>query len=140
MARAALEKMTIRAPIDGTVLQINAQAGECGVARLAAAAARARPISRRCACARNWTSATSARSRSARSVTVRATAFPRSRVRRQVSSIAPLVEPGRLEPPGSRNLTDVDVVRVMIALTGSGDLTTGMKADIYFRSGQEAER
>ena len=53
-----------------------------------------------------------------------------------MSSIAPLVEPGRLEPPGSRNQTEVDVVRVMVGLAGSGELTVGMKADVYFRSGE----
>jgi hypothetical protein len=28
----------------------------------------------------------------------------------------------------------VDVVRVTVGLTGAGELTIGMKADVYFRS------
>ena len=40
-ARAALDKMTMRAPIDGTVLQVNVRAGELAAPRLASAAAAA---------------------------------------------------------------------------------------------------
>ena len=71
-------------------------------------------------------------------MTVRAAAFPGREFEGSVSSIAPLVEPGRLEPPGSRNQADVDVVQVMVGLTGSGQLTVGMKADVYFRSDKVA--
>jgi HlyD family secretion protein len=66
-------------------------------------------------------------------VIVRAAAFPGREFEGSVSSVAPLIEPGRLEPPGSRDQTDVDVVRVMVGLAGSGELTIGMKADVYFR-------
>jgi hypothetical protein len=54
-----------------------------------------------------------------------------------VSSIAPLIEPGRLELPGSRNQAELDVVRVTVGLTGAR-LTIGMKADVYFRSDKVA--
>jgi HlyD family secretion protein len=139
VARAALDKMTVRAPIDGTVLQVNVRAGEAvspgspqpplQLADLSALCVRAELDERDIGAVKVG-----------QMVTVRATAFPDREFEGSVSSVAPLIEPGRLEPPGSRNQSDVDVVRVMIALTGSGDLTTGMKADIYFRSGQEAER
>jgi hypothetical protein len=32
------------------------------------------------------------------------------------------------------------VVRVMVGLTGSGNLTVGMKADVYFRFGEAVDR
>ena len=44
------------------------------------------------------------------------------------------------QPPGTRNQTDVDVVQVTIELTGSSQLTVGMKADVYFRFGQVFDR
>ncbi len=67
-------------------------------------------------------------------MTVRAAAFPDREFEGSVSSIAPLIESGRLEPPGSRNQAELDVVRVTVGLTGAGELTIGMKADVYFRS------
>ena len=44
------------------------------------------------------------------------------------------LDSGRIEPPGSRNQAEQDVVRVTVGLTGAGELTIGMKADVYFRS------
>jgi HlyD family secretion protein len=67
-------------------------------------------------------------------VTVRAAAFPDREFDGTVSSIAPIVEPGRLEPPGSRDQASPDVVRIMVDLKAPGELTTGMKSDVYFRS------
>jgi HlyD family secretion protein len=71
---------------------------------------------------------------------VRTAAFPAREFEGSVSSIAPLVEPGRLEPPGTRNQTDVDVVQVIVELMGPRQLTVGMKADVYFRFGQVLDR
>ncbi len=135
VARSALDKMTVRAPIDGTVLQINVQVGELvspgspqpplQLADLSALCVRAELDERDLGSIRVGQAAT-----------VRAAAFPGREFEGIVSSIAPLVEPGRLEPPGPRSQTEVDVIRVMVGLTGSEDLTVGMKADVYFRSGQ----
>ena len=125
--------MTVRAPIDGTVLQVNVREGEAvspgsvqpplQLADLSAMCVRAELDERDIAAVKVG-----------QAVTVRATAFPGREFEGSVSSVAPLIEPGRLEPPGSRDQTDVDVVRVMVGLTGSGELTIGMKADVYFRS------
>jgi HlyD family secretion protein len=133
VARAALDKMTVRAPIDGTVLQVNVREGEAvspgspqpplQLADLSAMCVRAELDERDIGAVKVG-----------QAVIVRATAFPGREFEGNVSSVAPLIEPGRLEPPGSRDQTDVDVVRVMVGLTGSGELTIGMKADVYFRS------
>lgn len=135
IARSALDKMTVRAPIDGTVLQVDVHPGELmspaspqpplQLADLSALCVRAELDERDLASIKVGQAAT-----------VRAVAFPGREFMGTVSSIAPLVEPGRLEPPGSRSQTEVDVVRVMVGLAGSGDLTVGMKADVYFRSGE----
>jgi HlyD family secretion protein len=139
VARSALDKMTIRAPIDGTVLQINVRAGE-----LAAPASLQPPLllaDLSALCVRAELDERDLGSIKVRQpVSVRTAAFPAREFEGSVSSIAPLVEPGRLEPPGTRNQTDVDVVQVMVELTGSGQLTVGMKADVYFRFGQVFDR
>jgi HlyD family secretion protein len=135
IARSALDKMTVRAPIDGTVLQVEVHAGELvspaspqpplQLADLSALCVRAELDERDLASIKVGQAAT-----------VRAVAFPGREFMGTVSSIAPLVEPGRLEPPGSRSQTEVDVVRVMVGLAGSGDIAVGMKADVYFRAGE----
>ena len=139
VARSALDNMTIRAPIDGTVLQVNVRAGELAtpaslqppllLADLSALCVRAELDERDLG---------SIKVRQA--VTVRAAAFPGREFEGSVASIAPLVEPGRLAPPGTRNQTDVDVVQVMVELKGTGQLSVGMKADVYFRFGQVVDR
>lgn len=137
VARAALDKMTVRAPIDGTVLQVNVREGEAvspgspqpplQLADLSAMCLRAELDERDIGAVKVG-----------QPVIVRAAAFPGREFEGSVSSVAPLIEPGRLEPPGSRDQTDVDVVRVMVGLTGSGELTIGMKADVYFGSDKVA--
>jgi HlyD family secretion protein len=132
VARSALDKMTVRAPIDGTVLQVNVRVGEAVSPGSPQPPLQLADLSSLCVRAeldeRDLGSI-----KVGQPVTVRAAAFPGREFEGSVSSIAPLVEPGRLEPSGSRNQAELDVVRVMIGLTEPGELTTGMKADVYFR-------
>lgn len=137
VARAALDKMTVRAPIDGTVLQVNVREGEAvspgspqpplQLADLSALCVRSELDERDIGAVRVG-----------QAVTVRATAFPGREFEGSVSSVAPLIEPGQLDPPGSRNQSDVDAVRVVVGLTAPGELTIGMKADVYFRADKVA--
>ena len=131
-ARAALDKATIRAPIDGTVLQVYVKAGELTamaspqplllVGDLSALRVRAELDERDLGSVKLG-----------QAVSVRAAAFPGREFEGSVASIAPLVEPGRLDARGTSNQSDVDVVEVMIALARPGPLAAGMKADVYFR-------
>jgi len=131
VARAALDKMTIRAPIAGTVLQVNIRAGELVMpsalqpllllANLSALRVRAELDERDLGSIKLG-----------QAVSVRAAAFPGREFEGRVSSIAPLVEAGHLDARGTRNQTDVDVVAVIVELTRPGPLTVGMKADVYF--------
>jgi HlyD family secretion protein len=133
VARSALEKMTVRAPIDGTVLGVNVRLGESvspaspqppvQIADLSSLCVRAEVDERDIGSVKLG-----------QAVTVRAAAFPDREFDGTVSSIAPIVEPGRLEPPGSRDQASPDVVRIMVDLKAPGELTTGMKSDVYFRS------
>jgi HlyD family secretion protein len=129
VARLALDKMTLRSPIDGTVLQIGVKEGEMAapasplllLANISALRVRAELDER------------DIKSISlGQAATVRAAAFPAHDFEGKVSSIAHLVEPAKLDARGLRDQTDVEVVEVMIELAQPGPLTVGMKADVYF--------
>ena len=139
MARSALDKMTVRAPIDGTVLEVNVRLGEMVSPTSPQPPLQLADLSSLCVRAElDERDIGSAKVRQA--VTVRAAAFPGREFEGTVSAIAPLVEPGRLESSGPRDQTSVDVVRVTVALPEPGELTTGMKADVYFRPEQASGR
>ncbi len=126
-----LEKLKIRAPIDGTVLQVNARLGELAspsspdalvvVGDLSALRVRAELDERDIG-----------EVKIGQSVVVRADAFPGRDFHGTVASIAPIVQAGRINSPNSRNLTDFDVTQVEIDLIDPGPLLVGMKVDTYF--------
>jgi HlyD family secretion protein len=130
-AEVELEKLKIRAPIDGTVLQVNARLGELAapsapdplvvVGDLSALRVRAELDERDIA-----------EVKVGQPVVVRADAFPGRDFHGTVASIAPFVQAGRINSPNSRNLTDFDVTQVEIDLTDPGPLLVGMKVDTYF--------
>jgi HlyD family secretion protein len=132
VAEVAMEKMTIRAPIAGTVLQVNAKPGEL------AAASAAQPL-----VLLGDVSALRVRAevdehdlgeiKIGQPAVVRAEALRGREFAGKVSAIAPVVQAGRINARGSRNLTDVNVVEVFVDLTEPGPLAVGMKADVYFR-------
>jgi HlyD family secretion protein len=138
VAEAALEKMTIRAPIGGSVLQVNAKRGELAtpsapqplvlLGDVSALRVRAELDERDLA-----------EIRIGQPVLVRAAAFRGREFAGKVSFIAPIVEPGRINARGQRSLTDVDVVEVLVDLVEAGPLTVGMKVDVYFRQ-EDAQR
>jgi HlyD family secretion protein len=131
VAEAAVEKMTIRAPINGTVLQVNARPGEPAgpsatqplvlLGDVSTLRVRAEVDERDLA-----------EIRIGQPVLARATAFRGREFAGKVSFIAPIVEPGRINARG-RALTDVDVVEVLVDLAEGGPLAIGMKVDVYFR-------
>ena len=139
-AEAALDKMTIRAPIAGTILQINAKAGELATpsasqplvaARRHFGAARARGTGR----ARLRGDQGRAIGRGARRRRFAAARSPaRCRSSRRWSSRRAAVS------RGSRNVTDVDVVEVLVDLAEPGPLAVGMKVDVYFRQDSAAKQ
>jgi HlyD family secretion protein len=130
VARAALEKLVIRAPIAGTVLQVNAKAGEL-----------ATPSSLQPLIVLGDISALRVRVelderdfgeiRVGQSVLVRPLAFA-GEIGGKVSSIGPIVEPGRITR-AQRNVSDVNVAAVVIDLAETGPLAVGMNVDVYFQ-------
>jgi HlyD family secretion protein len=131
-AEAALEKLMIRAPIDGSVLQINGKIGEL------AGPSAAQPL-----IVLGDLSGLRVRAevderdfgdiKIGQAVLVRTSAFRGREIAGKVSSVAPIVDAGRINLRGQRNMTDVNVVEVVIDLTEPGPLAVGMKVDVYFR-------
>ena len=130
-SRAGLEKLTIRAPIDGTILQIKARPGEVvspstpplvELGDTSALRVRAEVDERDIE-----------KIKPRQSVLVRPAALRGREVAGIVSLIAPIVEAGRYSAPGQRNMTDVDVVEVLIELSEPVPLVVGMKVDVYFQ-------
>ena len=66
-------------------------------------------------------------------VLVRAAAFRGREFAGKVSFIAPIVEQGRINARGRRDVTDVDVVEVLVDLAQADPLAVGMKVDVYFQ-------
>jgi hypothetical protein len=71
----------------------------------------------------------SSRATQERLVQKRADAFRGREFAGKVVSIAPLVQPARINSPGSRNLSDFSVTDVLIELSDPGPLLVGMKVD-----------
>jgi HlyD family secretion protein len=131
VAEAALDKMTIRAPSDGIVLQLNAKVGEL-----------ATPSEPRPLLVLGDLSALRVRAevderdigdvKIGQAVMVRPVAFREREFAGKVSFIARLVEAAPGGSRGQRNMADVGVVEVLVDLPEPGPLSPGMKADVYF--------
>jgi HlyD family secretion protein len=132
-AEAAIEKLTIRAPIAGTVLQVNAKPGELAAPSATQPLVLLGDVSALRVRAeldeRDFGEITIGQAAS-----VRPDAFRGREFAGKVTFIAPLVEPSR-SSRGQRNQTDVDVVEVLVDLAEPGPLAVGMKVDVYFRYG-----
>jgi HlyD family secretion protein len=132
LAQAGIEKLTIRAPRAGTVLQVNAKRGEL-----------ASPSSTQPLLLIGDISALRVRAelderdfgeiKIGQPAMVRAPAFRGREFTGKVSSIAPLVDAGRINARDQRGLSDVRVVEVVVDLAEGGPLAVGMKVDVYFR-------
>jgi HlyD family secretion protein len=132
LAQAGIEKLTIRAPMAGTVLQVNAKPGELAspsaapplllIGDISALRVRAELDER-----------DFGEIKIGQPAMVRAPAFRGREFAGKVSSIAPLVDAGRINGRDQRGLTDVRVVEVLVDLAEGGPLAVGMKVDVYFR-------
>ena len=131
-AAAAIEKLIIRAPIAGTVLQVNAKPGELTGPSSGRPLLMLGDISKLRVRA-ELDSRDFGEVKIGQPVLVRAAAFRGREFPGKVAFIAPLVEQGRINAGGQRNVTDVDVVEVLIDLAQADPLAVGMKVDVYFQ-------
>jgi HlyD family secretion protein len=132
-AEAALAKLTVRAPAAGTVLQVNAKAGELASPQAAQPLLLVGDVS-----ALRVRAELDERDfgeiKIGQAAVVRAAAFRGREFGGKVTFIAPLVEVGRInQRSGQRNVTDIDVVEVLVELAEPGPLVAGMKVDVFFR-------
>ena len=138
-ADATAERMRIRAPQDGTILQLNATAGESvapspenvmvvlgDVSGLRVKAEiEERDIGKL---------------RVGQTAIVRSDAFPGRDFEGKVASFAQSMGPSRLGQRGPRKLADVDVLDVTIDLTAATQLLPGMRVDVFLKPESQAAR
>jgi HlyD family secretion protein len=131
-AEVALERTRLRAPSDGTVLQINARPGETAmptpepplvvIGDLSALRVRAEVEER-----------DAAKIRVGQNVIVRSDAQPGKDFEGKAAAIAQALGPSKLTQRGPRRPNDVDVMEVLIDLDGNPPLLPGMRVDVFFK-------
>lgn len=131
-AELAVEKTRIRAPFDGTVLNLVAKEGEVAVPSpqntllvfgdVNALKVRAEVEER-----------DAAKIHVGQRVVVRADAFPNQDFEGRVSSIAQSLSTPRIASRGPRRPNDVEVLEAVIDLDGRPPLLTGMRVDVFFK-------
>jgi HlyD family secretion protein len=138
-AEMALERTRIRAASAGTVLQLNAKAGETAVpspesplvviGNLASLRVRTEVEERDLG-----------KVRVGQPAVVRSDAFPGKDFEGTVASLAQALGPSKLSQRGPRKPTDVDVLEVLIDLTGQPPLLPGMRVDVFLRPEATAQQ
>ncbi len=135
LAQAALEKMRIRAPVNGFVLQVDAKKGEMAVPAVGPAMLVMGDLSAlrvRAEVDQQYLGKIQVGQR----VEVRAAAFRGREFDGRVSSIARIVGPSRINSGDPRKFNDVDVLEVAVDLPDPGSLVVGEQVDVYFKSDQ----
>jgi len=131
-AQAALDNLTIRAPISGTVLQLGVRAGELASPAVPQPLVVLGDLSRLRVRA-ELDQRDLGLIKSGQPVVVRSAAFPGRDFAGKVSSIAPIIRPGSFGARGPSGFTDIDVAEAVVELAAPGPLIVGMKVDVYFR-------
>jgi HlyD family secretion protein len=132
-AEIALERTRVRAPSDGTVLNMIGKAGETAVPSpesalvvfgdLSGLRVRAEVEER-----------DAAKIVIGQKVVIKADAFPDKSFDGSVTSISQSLGAPRIATRGPRRPNDVEVVEVMVTLDGNPPLFTGMRVDTFFKS------
>lgn len=138
LAEAAVERGRIRAPSEGTVLNIFAKAGELVAPSpdvpliifgdLRALRVKAEVEER-----------DTSKVRLGQRVVVKGDAFPDKQFEGTVTSVSQTLASPRIATRGVRRPNDVEVLEVMIALDGTPPLLSGMRVDVFFKNEGPAE-
>ena len=140
LAEAALDRTRIRAPSSGTILQMNARVGET-VAPSPDAILVVMGDVRSLRVRAEFEERDLGKVKVGQAAVIRSDAFPGQDFEGKVSSLAQSLGPSRLGQRGPRRPTDVDVLEVLIDLTGQPPLLPGMRVDVFLKaqaSGQPA--
>lgn len=132
LAEAALEKTRIRAASAGTVLQVNAKAGE-SVAPSPEAPLLVMGDLSSLRVRAEFEERDVGKLRVGQAAVVRSDAFPGRDFEGKVTFLAQSLGPSRLGQRGPRKPTDVDVLEVLIELSGNPPLLPGMRVDVFMR-------
>ena len=133
LAEAALERARIRAPSDGSVLQLAARVGETAVPSPESpllvigdvTALRVRA---------EFEERDVGKLRVGQAAIIRSDAFAGQDFEGTVSQLAQALGPSKLGQRGPRRPTDVDVLEVIIDLVGQPPLLPGMRVDVFLRA------
>jgi HlyD family secretion protein len=129
----AIDRARVRAPGDGTILNVWAKQGEVAVTSPDAPQAMFGDIGalrvRTEVEERDVT-----KIRIGQKAIVKADAFGNQEFSGTVTSIAPALGPQRITSRGPRRPNDVEVLEVMVVLDGQPPLLTGMRVDVFFKS------
>jgi len=132
VAETALSRTRVRAPIDGTVLQVNARIGEMAmpnpeqvqvvIGDVSKLRIRAEIVERDVD-----------KVRVGQSAVVTSDAFPGRQFDGRVTQVARLLSTPLVSQKGPRRPNDVDVLEVLVELTGQTPLIPGMRTDVFFK-------
>jgi HlyD family secretion protein len=133
LAEAALERTRIRAPSNGSILQINARVGETVAPSpeiLLVVLGDVTSLRVRA----EFEERDIGKVRVGQGAVVRSDAFPGKDFEGSVSSLARSLGPSKLGQRGPRRPTDIDVLEVFIDLTGQPPLLPGMRVDVFLKA------
>jgi HlyD family secretion protein len=133
LAEAALERTRIRAPSNGSILQINARVGETvapSPENLLVVVGDVTSLRVRA----EFEERDIGKVRVGQGAVVRSDAFPGKDFEGTVASSARALGPSRLGQRGPRRPTDIDVLEVIIDLTGQPPLLPGMRVDVFLKA------
>jgi HlyD family secretion protein len=132
MAEAALERSRVRAPADGTVLQIYAKTGE------SAAPSIEMPLlvfgdTTKLQVRAEIEERDAGKIRIGQKTIVRSDAFPGKSFDGSIKTVAQALGSSRISAKGPRKPNDVDVLEVLIELDGRPQLMSGMRVDVFVK-------
>lgn len=132
LAEEALEKTRIRAPFDGTVLNVLARVGETAAAGPQSPLIVFGDVSKMRVRA-EVEERDVAKVRVGQKAVVKADAFPDEEFEGVVTEISGALGSPRIATRGPRRPNTVDVLEVVVELEGAPPLLTGMRVDVFFR-------
>ena len=138
LAESAVERARIRAPSEGTVLNVFAKFGEL-VAPSPDAPLIVFGDLRGLRVKAEVEERDSAKVRLGQRVVVKGDAYPDKAFEGAVTSIAQTLAAPRIATRGVRRPNDVEVLEVLVALDGQPPLLSGMRVDVFFKADASAE-
>lgn len=131
-AEAALERTRIRAPFDGTVLQVFAQEGELAAASPEQPMVIVGDLSRLRVRA-EVEERDASRVQVGQEVVLKTDAYPEREFTGKVATVAQAMRPPKLAQRGPRRPNDLDTLEVVIDVAPGSALMPGMRVDAFFK-------